>query len=63
MVSNFEVSWVPITEDLVRQVAERCKMDEARVQTYLRTNEQNNELLRAFLFFGVGPLNKTLTKD
>lgn len=57
-----EVSFVSITENLVRQVAERCKTDEARVQTYLQTDEQNNELLRAFLFFGVGPINKTFAK-
>jgi hypothetical protein len=53
-----EVSFVSIDDDLVRKVAERCQTDEARVRAYLASEEQDNTLLSAFLFFGVGPINK-----
>ncbi len=52
-------SWGSATET-VRNVAARCDVTEERVRAYLADkNDQDNLLLRAFLFYGVGPINKT----
>lgn len=57
-VRLIDVSLVPITPKLIGDVAARCNTTEERVHAYLSTDEQDPELLRAFLYFGVGPTNK-----
>ena len=62
MASDFElpmISLVDITDETIQGVAERTKRPVEAVRAYLKSDEQDNELLRAFLFFGVGPINKT----
>lgn len=55
-----EVSFVSISPDLVSKVAVRCGTTEERVRAYLDNKaDQDGDLLRAFLFYGVGPMNKT----
>lgn len=56
----FNVSLVSINDDLVCKVAARCGTTEERVRAYLdNKDDQDGDLLRAFLFYGVGPINKT----
>jgi hypothetical protein len=53
------ISFVDITEDTKQKVADRCKVPIQRVREYLANkDDQDKELLRAFLFYGVGPLHK-----
>lgn len=65
MMSNIEdvplisVSFVSITLDLVKKVSDRTGRSVEAVQAYLKGPQQDDDLLRAFLFFGVGPINKT----
>jgi hypothetical protein len=57
---RFNISVVRIDDTLVKNVADRCNVTEERVRTYLANkNDQDNNLLRAFLFYGVGPIYKT----
>jgi hypothetical protein len=53
-----EVSLVSINERTITQVAAHCVVSEEEVRQYLKSDEQNDALLNAFLFFGVGPVNK-----
>lgn len=54
-----EISLVSITDGLIASVAKRCKVTEDRVRRYVDDkDDQDNDLLRAFLFFGVSPMNK-----
>ncbi len=55
----FEISFGDISIETIRGVAERCNLTEERVRAYLSSDEQNDELLRAFLFYGITPIRKT----
>jgi hypothetical protein len=61
-MDNFDflmVSAVTITEELIAKVAARVDVSVERVRAYLGNDaDQDKELLKAFLFFGVGPFNK-----
>ncbi len=53
------VSAVTINDELIAKVAARANVSVERVRAYLGDDaDQDKELLRAFLFFGVGPFNK-----
>lgn len=58
MLEQFSVSVVTISETMAAQVAERTGRTVEAVWSYIRTDQQDDELLRAFLFFGVAPFNK-----
>lgn len=55
---NFTLSVVSISDDLVSKVATRCSTSPEKVREYLESSQQNDALLTAFLFYGVGPFNK-----
>jgi hypothetical protein len=56
-----DVSVVPIDEALITKVSVKANVPIERVRSYLRdTADQDETLLRAFLFYGVGPFGKTL---
>lgn len=52
------VSVVTITPEMIERVATKTERPVEDVRIYLRTDQQDDVLLRAFLFFGVGPFNK-----
>jgi len=56
------ISIVSISDDLIARVARRTRRSIDEVRAYLKTDQQDDELLRAFLFFGVGPRNKRFTR-
>lgn len=59
-----DISFVTITDELVKQVAVRVQRPETEVRAYISDKEQQDDaLLRAFLFFGVGPMNKRFSSD
>lgn len=57
-INNFIVSVVSIDDNLIKRVAEKCSSSPEEVKQYLQSSQQNDILLRAFLFYGVGPFNK-----
>ncbi len=57
-ISRVSLSLVKITDETIVKVAERTGESIERVRRYLDTSEQDNALLAAFLFFGIGLLNK-----
>ena len=60
MPDNFEVSVVGLSDELISNVATKANVTVERVRKYIADKEdQDNTLLRAFLFYGVGPFNKT----
>lgn len=58
------VSLVDITNDTVAKVAKRTGYPESQVLLYLDNPEaQDDKLLRAFLFYGVGPVGKVFVNE
>lgn len=57
-VDNFTLSVVPISDGLIEKVAAHCSTSVGKVKEYLQTSQQDDALLTAFLFYGVGPFNK-----
>ena len=57
-VPHFSVGLVSISDDVIGRVARRTERPVEEVYSYLKTDRQDDELLRAFLFYGVGPFNK-----
>ena len=55
---DITISFVPIDAELKTKVADRLGTTVERVNAYLEGKEQNPDMLAAFLFFGVGPMNK-----
>ncbi len=53
-----EVSVSTISDSDIQRVAEQCRVTTERVRQYLASDEQDDILLRAFLFVGVGPVGK-----
>lgn len=58
-IGFLEVSAVRIDDGLIQKVADRTARTPEAVREYLAGDQQDDELLKAFLFFGVGPFNKT----
>lgn len=56
------ISLVSISDDVIARVARRTGRPVEEVYQYLKTDRQDDELLRAFLFFGIGPKNKRLVR-
>ncbi len=54
------ISLVSISDDVIAKVSKKTGVPESDVRTYLASKQQDDRLLRAFLFFGIGPVNKTL---
>lgn len=57
-VQFHSVSFVSISDEVMARVADRTGRPIGEVRSYLQSDRQDDELLRAFLFFGVGPINK-----
>lgn len=55
---QFTCSFVTISDDLIKKVAERCCVSEEEIRKYLSSSEQNDEFLQNFLFYGLGPIGK-----
>lgn len=60
LVNFTNLSIVSISDDVIDRVARRTGCPIEEVRSYLKGDQQDNELLRAFLFFGVGPTNKRI---
>jgi hypothetical protein len=55
------VSFVGIDEGLIAKVAEKVDVTPERVRAYLGDPvDQDRDLTHAFLYYGVGPVGKTL---
>jgi hypothetical protein len=60
---NFEVSLVGINEELIVKVAAKADVTVDRVRQYLADKkDQDNILLKLFLFYGVVPVNKAFVR-
>jgi hypothetical protein len=55
---NIMISIVDISDDLINKVANHCMVDKEIVLNYIKSDKQDNNLLKAFLYFGIGPIGK-----
>lgn len=53
-----ELNWVSVTEADIAKVAELSNLPTERIQQYLGSDEQNNNILRHFAFIRVYPAGK-----
>jgi hypothetical protein len=53
-----EQFWVDATEGDIAKVARRSGLPPERIRQYLESDEQDNNILRHFAFFGVYPRGK-----
>jgi hypothetical protein len=51
-------SFINIDERMIQLVAERAETTEDEVRAYLKSNERNPKLFRAFAYYGVHPVGK-----
>lgn len=57
-INDITLSIVSISDSLIEKVAIKCQTSTEKVKEYLQSANQDDKLLEAFLFYGVGPLNK-----
>jgi hypothetical protein len=53
-----ELSWVTLTNEDIAKIAERSGLTSERIQQYLESDEQDNNILRHFAYFQVYPKRK-----
>lgn len=53
-----EINWVTVTDEDITKVAERSGLSPERIQKYLDSDEQDNNILRHFAYFQTYPTGK-----